>query len=557
MRRLMFLTSALAMLLANLACQRSAPTKPSAEAEKSAVVEVAVFAINDFHGNLEAANFSSLGFVDTPVLAGGTAHLASMLQALRAQHQHHVFVGVGDLIGASPLLSSMLEDRPAHAALAALGMKYSAVGNHEFDYSVAALMAMQNGGCAIANCAADQRFEAAKFQYLASNVVDTNKKELFPGSAIETFDGIQLGLVAATLQDTPAITLAKNVAGAEFLEETQSINQQVAKLKAAGVRSIVAMIHQGGDSKTPLNGDASCDSLTGEIVPILAKLDPEIDVVLTAHTHKLYVCRYGKMLVTQAASYGRVLTEVSLKIDRQTGEVLQSSAINRLVDANKLAADPAQLAIIADAKSKTDAVTQKIVSYLSTATISKKPDASGESDLSRLIADAQWYASKDAGNADLALINDGGVRTDLPNVMREKTAQGYPVTVGDIYGVQPFGNEIYVLQLTGSELLQVLEAQIDGEDRLTGSSALRYQIDRTQAKGARIQQVTIAGKPLRLDANYRVAINNYLASGGSKQSSLISKKALYNAGFDRDALTAYLQTQPAAANYQQIRSAWK
>jgi 5'-nucleotidase len=553
MRTFVLITSAM-LLLTTSACHRGAAKVDSVKSEN---VEIALFAINDFHGNLEAANFSAPGIADTPVLAGGTAYLSSKLQALRQQHQNHLFVGVGDLIGASPLLSSMLEDRPAHAALAALGMKYSAVGNHEFDYRVSTLLAMQNGGCAEANCAPEARFEAAKFQYLASNVIDAQSQQLlFPGSVVESIDGVQLGIVAATLRDTPGITLAKNVAGASFLDEADGINQQVAKLKTAGVRSIVAMIHQGGDSKTPLSGDASCDTLSGEIVPMLAKLDPEIDVVLTAHTHKLYVCRYQNMLVTQGASYGRVLTEVVLKIDRKTGQVQSSLATNHLVDSSKLSADPAQLAIIANAKSKTDAVTQKIVSYLSVAAISKKPDASGESDLARLIADAQWFATKGFG-ADIALINDGGVRTDLPNVEREKTTEGYAVTVGDIYGVQPFGNEIYVLQLSGDELIQVLEAQIDGEDRLTGSSTLRYQIDRSQAKGQRIQQLMIAGKPLRLDGNYRVAINNYLASGGSKQTTLIGKKALHNAGFDRDALTAYLQTQPAADSYQQIRSSRK
>ena len=154
----------------------------------------------------------------------------------------------------------------------------------------------------------------------------------------------------------------------------------------------------------------------------------------------------------------------------------------------------------------------------------------------------------------IALVNKGGVRTDLPPSPYSGTEPGTPIVYGDIYSVHPFGNEIQVLELTGAELKEALEHPLDGSDHIIASSSSRYSVSTSAAPGNRViaSSMRLHGKPIKPNDRLRVAINNYLVGGGSGQTQLIGKTVIASAGLDRDALIAYLKAG-AIKDYRQMR----
>ncbi|MCB1258721.1 MAG: metallophosphoesterase, partial [Microthrixaceae bacterium] len=202
------LVSAVAALL--LAACAATPTGP---------VTVQVLAINDFHGHLEPprGGFRQPDPADpgkalaTP--AGGIAHLATAVQQAMAASPHSIFVAAGDLIGASPLISALAQDRPTVDLLSRIGLVASAVGNHEFDRGAQALLDLQR---------------QAGFQWLAASTVDTRTgRTILPPYIVRRFDGIDVAFIGLTLAATPSIVAADGVAGLAFRDEAQTVNALV------------------------------------------------------------------------------------------------------------------------------------------------------------------------------------------------------------------------------------------------------------------------------------------------------------------------------------------
>ena len=562
--RLLFIAACALLGACSQAPIKPDSTTPSADASNKPI-ELQLLALNDFHGFLNPSSFDEPGITQGKVQAGGVAFLATKINELSRDKSNSLVVGVGDMIGASPLVSALLQDEPAIEALNALGMRYSALGNHEFDYGLATLMRLIHGGCPSvgtpsadnpnAGCLQGRPFTGATFQYLASNVFDAKTgATIVPASATATIEGVRVGFVGADLTETPRITLAKNVAGLKFTAEVQGINNEVAKLKAQGIRSIVVMVHLGGVFEGKVD-PTNCAGLKGPILELGRALDPEVDVILSAHSHRAYICNLGAKLLTQGASYGHLLTQIQLEIDRASGEIISKAAKHVLIDSTAIAPDPKLQALVAAAQNATNAVALQPVGTLAD-TVTRTADRSGESDLSRLISDAQLAAAKssDTGSAVIALVNEGGVRTDLPPIPYTGTEPGTPIVYGDIYSVHPFGNEIQVLELTGAELKDVLEQSLDVGDHIIASDSLRYSVSASAAPGKRVIASTmhLNGKPIAPTDRLRVAINNYLVGGGSGQTQLIGKPIIASAGLDRDALVAYLKAG-ALKDFRQMR----
>lgn len=559
--RLLIIAAATALALLS-ACSQ-APTKPDSVAStvqthsslSGKPIELQLLALNDFHGFLNPSSFEEPGITQGKVQAGGVAYLATKINELSRDKRNSLVVGVGDMIGASPLVSALLQDEPAIESLNALGLRYSSLGNHEFDHGLETLMRLIHGGCPSTGCVQGRPFTGAKFQYLASNVFDAKTgATILPASATATIEGVSVGFVGADLTETPSITLAKNVAGLKFTAEVQGINDEVAKLKAQGIRSIVVMVHLGAVFEGKVD-PTNCAGLKGPILALGQALDPEVDVLLSAHSHRAYICNLGPILLTQGASYGHLLTQVQLKIDRTSGEIISKSANNVLIDTSTITPDPKLQALVEAAQNATNAVAQQPVGTL-TETVTRSDDSAGESDLTRLVSDAQLAAAQgsDTGSAVIALLNKGGVRTDLPPSPYTGTEPGTPIVYGDIYSVHPFGNEIQVLELTGTELKAVLEQPLDSSDHIIASSSLHYSVSASAAPGNRViaDSMLLNGKPIQPNDRLRVALNNYLVGGGSGQTQLIGKTVIASAGLDRDALVAYLKAG-AIKDYRQMR----
>jgi 5'-nucleotidase len=240
--------------------------------------------------------------------------MAALIKELRAGRSNTIFVAAGDLIGASPLLSSLFHDEPTIDSLSLMGLDLSSVGNHEFDKGKIELLRMQYGGChADGGCQRPHRFQGAKFHYLAANVIEKSTgKTLFPAYDIRNFDGVPVAFIGLTTRDTPRFVSPSGTAGLDFEDEAKTVNALVPELRERGIEAIVVLVHEGGFSTGTYN---ECLGISGDIVDIVRKLDKAVGVVVSGHTHEAYNCVIDGRVVTSAHRYGTLATTIDLTLD--------------------------------------------------------------------------------------------------------------------------------------------------------------------------------------------------------------------------------------------------
>jgi 5'-nucleotidase len=538
-----------------------APPAPIAKVAAKTPVEVQILAFNDFHGNLEVPDPVEVAEPDGTrhkILTGGAAHLAAALAGLRAGHANTVTVSAGDTIGASPLISANYLDEPTIGAMNLLGLEFNSVGNHEFDRGSDELKRMQAGGCAKYTrrppCALAP-FAGAHFRYLAANVVQADGSTIFPATALKRFDTpegpITIGFIGETLKGTANIVTPSGVNGLTFKDEADTANALVPKLEAEGADAIVLLIHQGG--KTPqFTVGNTCDGLAGEILPIVKRLDPAITTVISGHTHWAYICSgtppigAGRLL-TSAGKYGYFLTDLRLEFDPATRRLIGQNAHNIVVGGGERGEDPAEKALVNRYATAVAPIANRIIGHLTDPAPNAQDD--GESPAADMIADSMLAATRapDRGGAQLALVNATGVRVPLP---------AGAIKYGQAFAMMPFGNNLVVMTLTGAQLKAVIDQQYRGAlapgftrpKALASSAGFTYAVDMSKPAGMRVSDVRLNGKPIDLQGRYRVAVNNYLASGGEGLTSFTAGTDITDKGIiDLDALVAWIargQTPP-------------
>ncbi len=524
--------------------------------QDDSVVEVQILSLNDFHGNLEAPAGSS-GRVGA-TLAGGAEYLATHVKNLEQANRNTIVVAAGDLIGATPLLSAAFHDEPTIEAMNQIGLDLSSVGNHEFDEGATELLRMQNGGChPVDGCGDGTGFAGADFQYLSANVVrESNGETLFPAYSIQNFNGARVAFIGMTLEGTPTIVSPSGVAGLTFLDEADTVNALVPELKRRGVEAIVVLIHEGGQPNTPATETTinQCPGVTGPIVDITNRLDDEVDLIVSGHTHQPYTCVIDGKPVTSAFSFGRLVTDIDMQVDRDTGDV----APNGITVNNR---------IITRDVPKNQGLTELIARYLEvvapirdrpigniTADIVRANDASLEQPMGNAIADAQLAATAgaDVGAAVLAFMNSGGVRADLTFLSSPVGEGDGVVTFGEAFTVQPFGNSLVTMTLTGAQIETVLEQQFSAVNDtafrvLLPSAGFHYTWDASEAAlvdpgctADVVSGITLNGQPLVAGTSYRVTVNSFLADGGDGFSGLLAGTDRLGGAVDTDAFEAYL-----------------
>jgi 5'-nucleotidase len=510
----------------------------------SATVNVQLLAVNDFHGNLQPPSGSS-GRVGA-INAGGVEYLATHIDTLRAANPNTVVVSAGDMIGASPLLSALFHDEPTIEAFNQIGIDYNAVGNHEFDEGVAELLRMQNGGChPVDGCLDGDDFAGANFQFLAANVVrKDNGKTIFPAYKMRSFAGAKVAFIGMTLEGTPNIVTPSGVAGVEFRDEAATVNALVPRLREKGIETIVVLIHEGGSPAAfDING---CSGISGPIVDIVNNLDDEVDVVISGHTHQPYDCSIDGKLVTSAYSFGRLVTDVDLTIDRSTGEVVSMSA-NNVIVTRDVPLDPVQTALIAKYDAISAPLRNRVIGSI-TADITRTNNAAGESALGDVIADAQLYQTAPVGfgEAVVAFMNPGGIRTDLVYSQISGGELLGQVTYGESFNVQPFGNSLVTMTLTGAQIDTLLEQQFAGCGAtapriLQASNGFTYTWSASGAACSKVNPATIMinGVAVGSTTSYRVTVNSFLADGGDSFPILKDGTSRLGGAVDTDALEAY------------------
>lgn len=538
----------LALLLPALLAGCALPPQQAGDARMA----VKIIAFNDFHGHLE----------------GRAAYLAGAIGKLRQQNPHHAVVSAGDLIGASPLVSALFLDEPTIEVFNLIGLDFNGVGNHEFDRGQDELLRLARGGCARHHlrppCRVNPDFDGARFGFLAANVERDDGTTLLPATGIKAFrhDGqvVKVGFVGLTLRATPELVSAAGIQGLRFRDEAEVANREAESLRGRGAAAIVVLLHEGGYLRQAPK-DGSCDGMSGALAPLLARLSPAIDVVVSGHTHQAYVCIYQqddgerRTLVTSAGQHGMMLTEIDLHLDIRQGAVTAKTARNLVIA--PLPAGAAEAVVEQDGTLRVapdEEVERLVRRYAEAARPLAAREAgwlqaparrdrhpAGDSPLGNLIADAQLAATSGAGEggAHVAFMNPGGVRADL-----HVPEGGGPVRYADLFSVQPFGNTLVVKRMTGEQLRRMLEQQFADPARpriLFPSHNFSYRYRLSAAPGERVTDMRLDGEPVRADRVYRVTVNSFLAGGGDGFSVFTEAPEVAGGIPDLEALEAYLR----------------
>jgi 2',3'-cyclic-nucleotide 2'-phosphodiesterase (5'-nucleotidase family) len=578
----------------------SGPSAGPASDQGRRLTQIQLLSFNDFHGNLEAPAGSTgqltTGYTEvaapaggafsalaTPRDVGGVEYLAAHLAQARQGHRDTATVAAGDLIGASPLLSAAFHDEPAVEAMNALGLDATSVGNHEFDEGYRELQRIDKGGCIDdgdgannQNSCAAHPFAGADYPILAANVRYTGRlKTILPPYWIKRFpSGAKIAFIGMTLKDTPAIVSQAGIKGLTFDDEATTANRLVPVLRRKGVKAIVVLVHQGGTPATTTytaeHGtyqvtppfDATCSTETKDgvkgaqltsdspILDISRRLDPQIDMVISGHTHQPYVCTQAdpagqQRLITSASSFGRLYTETELTYDLGRKDIRRSSVkgTNTLVTRD-VAKDPAQSAIIAQYGALVQPISSRVIGQIAGGVTLPRTGTDVETSLGRLVADSHLADPSvvSGGKApQVAFMNPGGIRADLV------PAPNGDVTFGAAFTVQPFSNNLVSMDLTGQQIYAVLEEQFSGANAtkprvLQVSEGFTYSYSAGAAAGSKVvaDSVKLNGTVIDKAATYRVATNSFLADGGDNFLTFAAGTARLVGGVDIDATASYL-----------------
>lgn len=505
----------LAAVLATLA----APASADEHAPSSTTVQV--LGINDFHGRILPDSFSG---------NAGAAVLAGAVDALETQYPNTVFAAAGDLIGASTFESFVAQDKPTIDVLNAMGLDVSAVGNHEFDQGYDDLtQRVMAPFDPVTN-----PYGGATWQYLGANVrhVDTGDPAL-PETWTVAYGDIEVGFIGAVTDETPSLVSPDGVAGLTFEDEAVAANRSADALEAAGADLIVLLVHEGA----PTTAYADAVDTSNDFGAMLAGLSPDIDAVVSGHTHQAYDHRVpvaewaaeGRAVterpVVSAGQYGMNLNQLLFTFDAEgalTG--LDSSVINLY---NAFPADAEVGAIVDAAKADAAVLGAAVLGQLDaplyrarTATGTPGSTRGAESTLGNAVADIQLWSTKELG-AQIAFMNPGGLRGDLlGNAAGDPSLYPSDVTYAQAASVQPFANTLVTMDLTGAQIRAVLEQQWQpaGSSRpflsLGTSSGFTYTYDPTAAAGSRILDIRLDGEVITDDQVVKVVVNSFLAAGG-------------------------------------------
>ncbi len=548
--------------------------------DKDSLLHVQLLGINDFHGQLSGGRLVA----GRPV--GGAAVLAAYLEAAQTDandpdlSDRTFIVHAGDHVGASPPDSALLQDEPAIGFLNLLANRHcryddrrgpldrrrgwndeeakedrhdrrmhpkcnlvGTPGNHEFDEGRDELLRLLNGGNHTSGPFLENPYRGARYPTVSSNVVDEQTgKPILPPFVIKQVKGVRMAFIGAVLKETPTIVTPTGVAGLKFLDEADSINRYVRWLRRTeGIHTFIVLIHQGG-RQTIFEGPTQPGALiTGqEIVDIVSRLDDDVDVVVSGHAHAftnalLKNQNGAEILVTQAFSSNTAYGDIDLMINKQTRDVVSKSAsiVTTFADAGPGLTPNSQVAnLVAQAQAKVAPLVNRVIGEAA-ADLLRAENPAGESSLGNLIADAQRAAL----GTDVAFMNPGGIRADL---------SAGPVTYGELFTIQPFGNSLVRMDLTGQQLYDLLNQQWANQPfpRILKTSGLTYTWDNNRPIGDRIVEVLRNGTPIDRQATFSVTVNSFMAAGGDNFAVLLQGGTQVGGPLDLDALITHIQTLP-------------
>ena len=474
--------------------------------------------------------------------AGGGPHLASTVDKLRAQAGDAILLATGDSIGGTAPETALLGDRPTIEFFNRLGVDGAGIGSRELEKGADHLRSLVRPECRTdQDCRVDPPlppFRGAAFPFLASNVVPSPEAAPAFPFAIHRVGDVRVGVVAVTV---PADAKPEN--SAELADPLDAIDETVESLQFLGVETIVALV-QSETTHGNLDPAVCPDELAEH--RLIRDLNPAVDALIVGASGGPATCRVldpesDERVVVAPASHGRSVTVVDLAVDPSTGDVVrpQTSAFNQTVNLD-IEPDPGTEELVRQATAAAAPAAREVIGSASEA-IPRAMDANGESPLANVIADAQLHAAR-AHGAQLALSNPDSLRTDLP---------AGPLDYASLHSVQPYGDRLYLVTLTGEDLQAAFDNFADDIGRYgpAVSSNVRYTVDTGEPEGSRVTEILVDDEPLDPRREYTVVVNEFLSSPEWNGSVLAERGERREPGLtDLDALQQYVSDEgPLAA----------
>jgi 5'-nucleotidase len=481
---------------------------------KQRYIPVQILGINDFHGQLDVHRK-----VDGK-LVGGASYLAAYLKKYEKTNKNTLLVHAGDVVGASPPISALLQDEPTIEFLNTLGFDVGTVGNHEFDEGVKEMKRLIYGG----THPETGSFKGADFPYVAANVVDRDTGEpILPPYVIKRVNGMPIGFIGVVTTDTQNIVLPSGIKDVTFTDETKAVNKAAQELIERGVKSIVVLSH------LPAYSSKDGSHASGEAVDMAKKINDEVDVIFGGHNHAYSDTVVDGKLIVESYSYGTAFSDVDLLIDPKTKDIAAKQAKIVTTYHEGIKPDPEIKQMVEQYQEDVAPLVNRVVGQAD-ALITENNDPSGESPLGNLVADSQRAQMQ----TDFAFMNPGGIRADLD--------EG-DITWGELYTMLPFGNTLVKMTLTGKQIKQLLEQQWSGSyPRILQVSGLHYTWKKDAPAGEKIiEMADTKGNPIEPNKEYTVTVNNYIASGGDGFTVLLDGKNQVVGPLALEAMVNYIE----------------
>jgi 2',3'-cyclic-nucleotide 2'-phosphodiesterase (5'-nucleotidase family) len=465
-----------------------------------------IISTNDFHGALDARTDAS------GVRTGGGSAIASAIERARTECKpgcETILLDGGDEFQGTPI-SNLSYGRRVVELYNLLDYSAAALGNHEFDWGIDTLRA---------------RMRAARYRIMAANVryTDGRDVEWIPNDTIVTRGSLRIGVIGIATQSTPVTTRARNVAGLRFDAPAPVVDSIARALRARGAGFIVVVGHVGGTCAV----DAAL-GCAGEIFQFAQALTEPVDAIVSGHSHTALDSEIRGMPIVQGRSSARAITVTDIPLDEPRGSRVIRAEL-RPVLTDSLPGVPAIDSMVARWRSSIAAQVNQPVARFATA----MPKGTTQYALGNYVADAQRWAAK----TDVAVMNNGGIRTDL---------LAGQATYGTLFEIQPFANILYHATIPGSALREFLERIVARQALNAHVSGLVVRYDPARPAGSRIIDVTMSdGKPLDDRATYTITLNDFLVTGGDGLSLPAGASQARSLDIiDLDALIEYSRSRP-------------
>ena len=470
-------------------------------AEDAETVKITVIHTNDTHSRLIGTN-TEIGF----------AKIATLIKEAKEANPNTLVLDAGDTLHGMPIVN-ISKGENAIKVLEAAGYDYMTLGNHDFNYGKERLFELR---------------DMSQVGMLSANIVDENGEYIFTPYVIEEVGDVKVGIYGLSTPDTVILTNPNNVVGLVFKDPIEVSKEMVEELEDK-TDVIIALAHLGLDESSTLTSKALAQEVEG------------IDLIIDGHSHSMLEAGQleNNTLIVQTKNYGQNLGYVDIEI--LEGEVTGITArLLAAADTADVVPDPDLQKTIEDIEAANAEVFNEVIATTDVYLDGVRENVrTKETNLGNLSADA----ARAATGADIAFVNGGGIREDIPVG---------DITKGKIAAIFPFGNTIEVKKITGADLKAMLEWSVSDYPAAKGAflqvSGLEFSFDPAKEAGSKVVEILVGGEAFDEAKEYTVAINDFMSTGGDGYSMLADYDVLAIYGTYEEIIIDYLATNGTAGS---------